>query len=154
MKRSFLAFGSAAAIAIIFCCLLASAAGEKGNINLKITGFRNAMGAVRVAMFDSKESYDSDKFSGEGAFRKSIIDLKGTEAECKFEDVPYGVYAIKLFHDEDKSGKFYTGLFGIPKVEYAFSNNAAGRFGPASYEQAKFTLNSKELSMSIKMQSK
>jgi uncharacterized protein (DUF2141 family) len=29
---------------------------------------------------------------------------------------------------------------GIPKERYGFSNNARGRFGPASYEDCKFNV--------------
>jgi uncharacterized protein (DUF2141 family) len=86
------------------------------------------------------------------AFKKAIAPIKGSEASVTLTDIPYGEYAIKLFHDEDNSGRFVTGMFGIPKVEYGFSNNAHGVMGPASYEKAKFQLNNKKLDMPIDMQ--
>jgi len=57
-----------------------------------------------------------------------------------------------IFHDEDNSGKFLKGTFGIPKVQYGFSNNAHGAFGPASFEKAKFTIKEPQTTMSIQMQ--
>ncbi len=74
---------------------------------------------------------------------------KDGQATATLQNVPYGEYAIKLFHDEDNSGRFLTNAFGIPKVEYGFSNNAHGLFGPASFGKAKFQLN---VDMDIAMQ--
>ena len=47
---------------------------------------------------------------------------------------------MKLFHDENENGELDTGFLGIPKEDYAFSNNASGVFGPPSYDKAKFEL--------------
>ena len=53
-------------------------------------------------------------------------------------DVPEGEFAIKLHHDEDRSGnvtKNWTGIF--PAEGLAFSSGAKLRFGPPSFTQAK-----------------
>jgi uncharacterized protein (DUF2141 family) len=50
-------------------------------------------------------------------------------------------YAIKVLHDEDKSGtvtKNWTGIF--PAEGLGFSNGAKLRFGPPSFDDAKLTL--------------
>ena len=56
-------------------------------------------------------------------------------------DLAYGQYAIAVYHDKNKNGLLDTNMLGIPLEEYGFSNNARGRFGPASWSQAKFTVN-------------
>ncbi len=125
---------------------------DQGSLIVHVTGLKNSNGSVRVALFNSDASYTNDKFTGETAFRKEILPIKNNAAEYTFVNLPYGDYALKLFHDEDNSGKFETGMFGIPKVQYGFSNNAHGKFGPAGYDKARFHLGSTEQTMNIDMQ--
>lgn len=138
------------------CCMasfmLPALANDAGNLIVHVTGLKNNVGSVRIALFNSENSYSNDKFTGELAFRKEILPIKNNSADYTFEKLPYGDYAIKLFHDEDSSGKFETGMFGIPKVQYGFSNNARGKFGPAGYDKAVFHMNSAEQKMQIDMQ--
>lgn len=127
-------------------------ADQTGDLVIHASCLKNNNGSVRIALFNSDSSYTADKFTGENAFRKEIVPIKNNTVDCRFTNLPYGDYAIKLFHDEDNSGKFETGMFGIPKVQYGFSNNAHGKFGPAGYDKAKFHLGSTEQKMDIEMQ--
>ncbi len=83
---------------------------------------------------------------------KGVANIAANEANYIFENVPPGEYAIRLFHDPDNSGKFVTGMFGIPKLQYGFSNNPKSNMGPANYDKAKFKFDAEELNMEIKMQ--
>jgi len=58
----------------------------------------------------------------------------------RFLDLPEGEYAIAVYHDANGNGKMDSNLMGIPTEDYAFSNNAVGKMGPPSYDQAKFAL--------------
>lgn len=133
-------------------CVSEVLAEQAGNLTVHISGLKNNNGAVRIALFNSDSTYTNDKFTGDSAFRKEILPIKNNMADYTFTNLPYGDYAIKLFHDEDNSGKFETGMFGIPKVQYGFSNNAHGKFGPAGYDKARFHLGSAEQKMDIDMQ--
>jgi uncharacterized protein (DUF2141 family) len=129
-------------------------AAESGDITINVSGLHNNNGVIRIALFNSNETYSSSKSSADTAFQKIIAPIKDQCASATLQNVPFGEYAIKLFHDEDNSGRFLTNSFGIPKVEYGFSNNAHGLFGPASFDKAKFKLDTKKLNMDIKMQGK
>lgn len=125
-----------------------------GSLIVKISKLKNDKGNVRVAVYNTQDSYDAEKGSGDSqkACAKAVAEIKTNEAQCTIEDLAYGDYALKFFHDEDKSGKFYKNFLGIPKVEYGFSNNAKGRFGPASFEQAKFKLDKPSMAMNLEAQ--
>jgi uncharacterized protein (DUF2141 family) len=126
------------------------AAESAGNLNVTVRGANNNNGVIRIAVYNNKDAYAADKDNtANGSFRQEAVALKDKSAAYTFKDVPYGEYAIKLFHDEDNSGKFYTGMFGMPKVQYGFSNNAKGMMGPASYAKASFSLKSAETNMTI-----
>jgi len=141
-------------LATTFCifgqCLVALGAQQSGNLNLTVNKAHNNDGVIRVAVYNSKEAYATDKQNtGDGAFRKEAVELKNGSAACTLKDLPYGQYAIKVYHDEDNSGKFYTGAFGIPKVQYGFSNNAKGVMGPAPFNKAMFDFRNPDTSMTI-----
>lgn len=141
----------AASIAILMLPLAAIAA-DQGKIIVHVKGLKNDKGVVRIALFNSADSYEKSKSSedkAEGAYNKTTAPIASQTASYTFDSVPYGDYAIKMFHDEDNSGKFVTGWFGIPKVEYGFSNNVLGKMGPAPYEKAKFKLDKAEVIVDI-----
>jgi uncharacterized protein (DUF2141 family) len=107
---------------------------QTGNLTLNITGFENNEGSVRIALANSKEGYQTD----DEVFGAVIISISENKAQHIFEDLPFGIYAIKTFHDENENGELDTNFLGIPSESYGFSNNAKGSFGPASWEDALF----------------
>ncbi len=128
---------------------LAALAADTANIDVTVTGLNNDQGTVRIAMFNTESAYKEDDGSGDKAFQRAAVKISGQQATYTFTGVPYGAYAIKLFHDEENSGKFLKGAFGIPKVQYGFSNNVRGRFGPAPFDKARFQVNKPEVKLQI-----
>jgi len=108
-----------------------------GKFILSVVGFENNDGKVMIALFNSEESYSE---TGE-KFKSISLEIKEQKCEWIIEELPFGEYAIKLFHDENGDGKMDKNMLGIPSEDYGFSNNAAGSFGPADYENAKFIFN-------------
>ncbi len=49
---------------------------------------------------------------------------------------------IGIFVDKNYNNKMDRNLFGVPKEQFGFSNNAKGKFGPPSFEDASFTVSS------------
>jgi uncharacterized protein (DUF2141 family) len=91
-------------------------------------------------------------FEGKGEpFRFAIVKVENREAVAVFEDVPHGDYAIKVFHDENENQKLDTNFVGMPKEKFGFSNNVMGRFGPPSYEQARFRFEAEAATVEIEM---
>ena len=90
-------------------------------------------GAAMVALFDSEESYGSGQ-----AVRGVAVDVSAGQTEATFRGLPAGDYAMRAFHDVNGDGEMNTNPFGMPTEPYAFSNNARGNMGPASWERARF----------------
>jgi uncharacterized protein (DUF2141 family) len=104
-------------------------------VQLTVIGLENDIGDIKVGLFNSAESFTGktkDKFGG------AIIKIQNKKAQYVFSNVPYGEYAIKLFHDENGDDEINTNFLGIPTESYGFSNNAKALFGPPSFEKAKF----------------
>ena len=111
---------------------------KEGKIVVMMTNIPENEGVAMVALSNSKENYEKKGI----AFMGQSAEVAENRAEVVFENVPYGIYAIKVFHDEDEDGEMNTNFLGIPSEAYGFSNNAKGSFGPAAWEDAKFTFSS------------
>jgi uncharacterized protein (DUF2141 family) len=90
-------------------------------------------GNVMVVLFGSEAAY-----GGQGApVGQAMVNVAAGQHTATFT-VPAGEYAVKSFHDVDGDGKMNTNPFGMPTEPYAFSNNARGNMGPATWGQAHF----------------
>lgn len=91
-------------------------------------------GAVMVALFDSQASYDAGD-----TVRVAAVDVASGQSAATFRGLPAGDYAMRAFHDVNGDGEMNTNPFGMPTEPYAFSNNARGNMGPASWDRARFS---------------
>ena len=118
-----------------------------GEVTLTITEINKQQGHIMVALYDSQAAYDGDAAPAATA----RIAVTGQSVQTRFGDLADGEYAIKLYHDENNNGELDTNFMGIPAEGYGFSNNAIGSFGPASYTDARFTVEgNKSLSIQIR----
>jgi uncharacterized protein (DUF2141 family) len=93
-----------------------------------------ATGAVMVAL------YDEATYGGGQPVRAARVDVAAGEHSVTFEGLPAGEYGVKAFHDVNGNGRMDANPFGMPVEPYAFSNNAVGNMGPASWDRAKFSV--------------
>jgi len=137
----------------LFClsftsCLFAQQVESIGTLVIKIINFKNDQGQVKVALFDSKEGFPDKR---EKAIATVKSKIKNNQTDVKFDSLNYGVYAVGLFHDENLNDKFDSNWLKIPKEGYGASNDAKGKFGPPSFNAAKFELKSDTLKIVIKV---
>ncbi len=118
---------------------------DVSEFRLYIEGINELKGEIRIAMFDSREKYTKDPIHA------IVLPVDSTTIIWTQEMLPFGEYAIAVYHDKNENGKIDTNLLGIPKEDYGFSNNARGRFGPASWQDSKFMVEDNFYSTSIKI---
>lgn len=103
-------------------------------LKLIIKGLRSSEGVVRIALANNKQTFESYH----DAYLGAVASIKNNNAEFIFENIPFGYYAVKVFHDEDNNNTLTTNFLGIPIEDYGFSNNARALIGIPSWEKAKF----------------
>jgi len=101
---------------------------EVKGINMETKGY------LRVGIF-KKEGYLDNTKVVDG----KIINIHSSTMQFEFL-LPEGKYAVVIVQDEDKNGELNKNFIGYPTEPYAFSNNAKGSLGPASFEDASFYL--------------
>jgi uncharacterized protein (DUF2141 family) len=123
-------------IAISFTFFVSIAYAQTGTLTVKISEIQGREGEISVGLYTSAENFPETEKSYNG----KIIKVTGEKAVATFEDIPAGTYAIAVFHDTNSNGKLDKNFLGIPKEDYAFSNNASGAFGPPDFKDAAFKL--------------
>jgi len=138
-------FRSAAIIAPVL--LMSAVAAQAGQINLTVTGARNADGIVRCGLFASAAGFREPGKEASEATGK----ISGNSASCSFKAVPNGTYAIAVFHAERGERKMDIGLFGKPKQGVGFSRNPSITFGPPDFDAAAFAVGAAPVNLTIKL---
>jgi uncharacterized protein (DUF2141 family) len=111
-------------------------------LTIELNGFENASGTALVALVDARQ------FLKSGGHHQSAP-IQGGRATVIFQEVAPGQYAIQAYHDKNGNRKLDTGLFGIPKEPYGFSNNARNPFGPPKFDDVKFIVSGEALTLTI-----
>ena len=120
---------------------------QTGKITVQLAGFANDQGTVKLCLCRSEDEQQGKIEE----FYRAVTENKNRSASWVFENIPYGRYSIKTFHDENGNNKLDTNSTGMPTERYGFSNNARGRFGPPSFASTAFTLNSPQMTIAIEL---
>lgn len=120
-----------------------SVTGE-ANITVTLNGIKDIKGVITAGLYNSEEAYKKG-----GTVRGVRAGVKADTVTFSYNNLPTGEYAIKLFHDVNGNGEMDSNLFGIPTEPFAFSNNAVGKMGPATWVDAKFTVSGSETAQTI-----
>jgi uncharacterized protein (DUF2141 family) len=128
---------------LITAILISSfASAQKLSLKVNMEGFKSNKGKVQVGL------YNADGTFLKSTFKRVASIIKDKKATVVFEGLEKGEYAVSIYQDENENGVMDTNLFGIPKEDYASSNNAKGSMGPPKYKDAKFLL-AKDLTIDI-----
>ncbi|MEL6638081.1 MAG: DUF2141 domain-containing protein [Bacteroidota bacterium] len=105
-------------------------------ITVDISNLRGNSGRMFLALYDSPDTFlDENR-----AMRTEVAPVTASSFSFTFQDLPPGDYALAVFQDCNGNDKLDTGMFGIPKEPYGFSNDAKASFGPPKYEDARFSV--------------
>lgn len=122
-------------------------ADKLSSFELVIEGISDVEGEVRVAVFNSEASYGEK----EDPLHAVVLEVSSDTVIWNHTELPFGEYAIAVYHDKNENGKLDSNFLGIPKEAYGFSNNARSKFGPASWKDAHFEVSSNTYSTSIRL---
>ncbi len=140
------------ALLLFLTALMGMADGETstskyGNLVVQVIDLASDDGTVKIALSNSEENY----YAYDTPYLGVTAPINEGRASWKFRDLPLGDYAVKVFHDEDGDDELDTNILGMPTEDYGFSNDARGMFGPPSYDDARFTLDSASLTIVVRV---
>lgn len=119
----------------------------QNSIKVSVDNVTNSNGNISIAVYNNEQGFL--KFD-QVLMSKSVKAKKGITV-INLTDLPSGTYALAIFHDENANEKLDANFLGIPKEPLGFSNAKMKTFGPPSYKECSFTLDSdKEITVAIK----
>jgi uncharacterized protein (DUF2141 family) len=98
-------------------------------VEVHVTAVAGGKGKINIAVCDR------ERFLKQCAYTASVPARDG-ENVIAVPGVPKGTWAVLVYQDENENGELDRNLLGIPKENYGFSRDAAGRFGPPSFDEA------------------
>ena len=107
---------------------------DKGILQINVQNIVEAEGMVWVGIYKSKEDFlIKEKATLIGVRVESTKDLL-----IEVPDLPFGEYAMAIFHDENNNGEMDRNLVGIPSEPFAFSKKPKSKFRLPKFEEVKF----------------
>jgi uncharacterized protein (DUF2141 family) len=103
-------------------------------------------GHLYVSLFNDADGYPKN----EESFRKIFVKIDNDTMFIEFKNIPVGIYAINVLHDENPNKKIDTNFLGIPNEGYGFSYNP-WFIGPPTFNKTKFDFCGELLKLKIEM---
>jgi len=131
------------------CLLFISLTGlaqQSGTLTIEAMGFENANGVAVVQLFREHDEIP------EQPFRKATGAIVTNESIVTLSNIPYGEYAVILFHDENANGTL-DHKFGFPNEPMGFSNEwSLSLFsGMPTFKKLKFSFSANGQKQVIKL---
>ena len=133
--------------ALILALAASPAAAAGAQIEVDISGVRNARGAILLCLTADPKAYPD--FGRDPKSRKLSIPARPS-VTARFDNVPPGTYAIALIHDENSNTKMDLAVF-LPKEGFGMSRNPKIGFGPPKFKSAQFTVGAEVVRLPITM---
>jgi uncharacterized protein (DUF2141 family) len=141
--------GLAGLVAIGACAgtqLLLDKGPDTATLIVEIRGIAHEGGQLRCALFGAPEGFPDDPDAAE---RVERLEISGGSAEWRIENLPTGMWAVSVLHDENADGTMGTDWMGRPSEGWGVSRDARGRFGPPAFEDAAIELGPGEQSIVV-----
>ncbi len=117
------------------------------DLTVTITNVTSNEGNISVAVYDKAGSF----LKFDKVFKAESAPSQKGSTEVVIKDLPKGIYAVAVFHDENGNDELDTNMLGIPKEPLGFSKGKMKTFGPPSFEECSFAVTSNQsISVPIK----
>lgn len=113
--------------------------GGAASVRVDVSTLRNAKGTLNCRLFAEAASFPD----GDGT-RMVRAAIDGMQASCVFDDLPPGIYAVAVVHDENGNGRLDRNFLGIPAEGYGVSNNRTYAMSAPKWEESRFSLLARE----------
>ncbi len=118
-----------------------------GRLNISIENINAPKGVIWVGIYNSPDNFLIKERS---ILKKIKVNHTGS-AHITIPSLPYGEYAIALFHDINENGTLDNNYFGVPSEPYAFSGRIKSKWRLPYYKEVKFFFWQKNNNLKLKL---
>lgn len=108
------------------------------NLTVTVKNVKSADGNISVAVYDDEAGF----LKFDKVFKAKSVPAKNGSTDVIIKNLPKGIYALAAFHDENGNDKLDTNMLGIPKEPLGFSKGKMKTFGPPSFDECSFKVDS------------
>ena len=119
-------------------------------LTVDIVSARSASGKPRVALFHDAAGFPE---ASSNAVRRQEVDIDAStlSAHAVFPNVPPGIYAVSVVHDENMNGKLDKNFLRIPSEGYGTSNNPGKKLRAPRFDEAEFVSKAADQTVGVKL---
>ena len=121
---------------------------EALDLTVHVTNLRSTKGEINFAIYDNPALFPKRS----GRLHGTKASASQNEVTTIFKGLKAGAYAVAIYHDENKNGKFDQGFLGIPLEGYAFSKDASVFLGSPSFNDASVIVKGDATIITIRME--
>jgi uncharacterized protein (DUF2141 family) len=105
-----------------------------GSLVIEVDNIKTTEGIIWVGIYDSASSF----LVKEKAIVEGFSIKKQGKLQMTFPELPFGTYAIALFHDINNNGELDRNFIGIPSEPFAFSRRPRSKWRVPRFDEVKF----------------
>ena len=123
--------------------LMANAQDTGITVTVTVENIKSNEGKVLIGL------HNSETFMRADGLDNVESTIENNKATLVFKNVKPGEYALLAMHDENENYMMDFEASGMPKESFGLSNNPMS-FGPPQFNEAKFSVNDKDLNFTIR----
>lgn len=117
---------------------------KKGQLQIEIKNIQENKGIIWVGIYDS----EADFMIKEKAI---ILGASPKKPFLKINDLPFGSYAIAIFHDINNNGDLDLNKIGIPAEPFGFSKKPVSKWRIPKFHEIKFNFHFSDQKVNISL---
>ena len=123
-------------VGLVCLALLAAKPVFCAELSIRVTGVVDTKGEIGCQLFSSSEGFPLD------GSKAKLVSTKPhqNKAQCRFENLSPGTYAVAVGHDLNGNQKVDTNFFGLPTEAWGVSKNIRHSLKAPSFEEASFKI--------------
>lgn len=106
-------------------------------LRIVVNQLPNQKGEICMRIYAKEQGFPQ---SSKNVVQSGCTKITGRSAIKEFYGLPYGTYAVALFHDENGDGKLNTNFLGIPREGFGISNNPTLSTSAPKFKNSSFPL--------------
>jgi len=103
----------------------------QNRLSVVLEGIKSSEGNIQVAVYNQSEGF----LKSDHVYKYESIKARKGIMHIDIDDLPVGVYALAIFHDENGNNHLDTSWLGIPRESIGFSRARMKTFGPPSFRE-------------------
>lgn len=106
-----------------------------GTLQIEIANIRDTRGTIRIGIYNNASDFPNEK----KVFLNRIVTPQKGPLTLEIPDLPFGEYAIAIYHDLNGNGRLDKNMLGVPTEPYGFSGSAKGKWSAPRFGEAAFS---------------